>query len=184
MKKTMVVVVLALAVLAGTAQAGTKEFFKDGLYVTPQFGVNSWGGSIPFGVNVEYGVTPNIGVGGSVMLNFWSDEDWSSTLISFNADVAYHFTKLNAEKFDLYAGGGLGYSVYSWKWKDGGSGDGGTGASGIYLPIFVGARYFFNPKTAVSVRLVGSLTGHWSGFGGVLGVTFNLGKKSAGKFRG
>jgi hypothetical protein len=29
---------------------------------------------------------------------------------------------------------------------------------------------------AVSLRLVGSLTGHWSGFGGVLGVTFVLGK--------
>ena len=177
MKRKIMVTVLALAVLAGTAAAGTKEFWKGGIYVTPQIGVNSWGGSIPFGVNAEYGLTENIGIGGSVMLNMWSEEYWSSTLINFNADVAYHFTKLNAEKFDLYAGGGLGYSAYSWKWKDSsGGGIGGTGSSGIYIPIFVGGRYYFNPKMAVSLRLVGSLTGHWYGFGGVLGVTFVLGK--------
>jgi len=177
MKRTFLVVLLALAVLAGTAAAGTREFWKGGIYVTPQIGVNSWGGSIPFGVNAEYGLTENIGIGGSVMLNMWSEFDWSSTLINFNADVAYHFTKLDMDKFDLYAGGGLGYSVYSWKWKDSGDGDiGGSGGSGIYIPIFVGGRYFFNPKIAVSLRLVGSLTGHWSGFGGVLGVTFVLGK--------
>ena len=117
MKRKIMVTVLALAVLAGTAAAGTKEFWKGGIYVTPQIVVNSWGGSIPFGVNAEYGLTENIGIGGSVMLNMWSEEYWSSTLIN-QADVAYHFTKLNAEKFDLYAGGGLGYSAYSWKWKD------------------------------------------------------------------
>ena len=48
MKKTLLVVVLALAVFAGTATAGTKEFWKGGIYITPQFGINSWGGSIPF----------------------------------------------------------------------------------------------------------------------------------------
>lgn len=184
MKKTLMVVLLVGAVLAGTAQAGTKEFFKNGLYVTPQIGLNSWGGGIPFGANVEYAVTENIGVGGSVMLNFWSEDYWSSTLINFNADVAYHFTKLNAEKFDLYAGGGLGYSVYSYKYKSGYEDWGGVGTSGLYIPIFVGGRYYFNPKTAVSLRLVGSLTGHWSGFGGILGVTFNLGKKTGKPFRG
>jgi hypothetical protein len=176
MKKTMLVAVLALAVIAGTAQAGTREFYKGGIWVTPQIGLNSWGGGLPFGAGVEYGITENIGIGGSVMLNMWNEDYWSSTLINFNADVAYHFTKVNAAKFDLYAGGGLGYSVYSYKYKSGYEDWGGTAGSGIYIPIFVGARYYFNPKMAVSLRLVGSLTGHWSGFGGVLGVTFALGK--------
>lgn len=176
MKKTLLVVVLALAVFAATATAGTKEFWKGGIYITPQFGINSWGGSIPFGVNGEFALTENIGLGGSVMLNLWSETYWTSTLINFNADVAYHFTKVNAEKFDLYAGGGLGYSVYSYKYKSGFEDYGGVGSSSIYIPIFVGARYYFNPKMAVSLRLVGSLTGSWSGFGGVLGVTFVLGK--------
>jgi hypothetical protein len=176
MKKTLAVVVLALVVLAGTAAAGTQEFYKGGKWITPQIGINSWGGSIPFGVAGEFGVTENIGVGASIMANFWSESYWSSTLISFNADVAYHFTKVQAEKFDLYAGGGLGYSVYSYKYKSGYEDFGGVGSSSIYIPIFVGARYYFNPKMAISLRLVGSLTGSWSGFGGVLGVTFALGK--------
>jgi len=176
MKRRLLVTVLALAVLAGTAAAGTKEFWKGGIYVTPQIGLNSWGGGLPFGAAVEYAITENIGVGGSVMLNMWNEEYWSSTLINFNADVAYHFTNINAEKFDLYAGGGLGYSVYSYKYKSGYEDWEGVGSSGIYIPVFVGARYYFNPKMAVSLRLVGSLTGHWSGFGGLLGVTFVLGK--------
>lgn len=176
MKKTLLVAVLALAVFAGTATAGPKEFWKGGIFVTPQFGFNSWGGSIPFGVNGEYALTENIGIGGSVMLNFWNETYWSSTLINFNADVAYHFTQVNAAKFDLYAGGGLGYSVYSYKYNSGYEDYGGVGASSIYIPLFVGARYFFNPKIAVNLRLVGSLTGSWSGIGGVIGVTFVLGK--------
>jgi len=176
MKKTFLVVVLALAVFAGTAMAGPKEFWKGGIFVTPQFGFNSWGGSIPFGVNVEYGLTENIGIGGSVMLNFWNEVWAKETLINFNADVAYHFTKLNAQKIDVYAGGGLGYSVYSYTYNTGYSSESGVGSSSIYIPIFVGARYFFNPKIAVNLRLVGSLTGSWSGIGGVVGVTFILGK--------
>lgn len=176
MKKTLAVVVLTLVAFAGTALAGTQEFYKGGKWITPQIGINSWGGSIPFGVAGELGITENIGVGASVMMNLWSDTYWSNTLINFNADVAYHFTKVQAAKFDLYAGGGLGYSVYSYKYKMGYEDFGGVGASGIYIPIFVGARYYFNPKMAVSLRLVGSLTGHWSGFGGVLGLTFALGK--------
>jgi len=176
MKRKVLVTVLALAVLAGTAAAGTKEFWKGGIYVTPQIGLNSWGGGLPFGVNAEYGLTENIGLAGTVMFNMWSGTYWSETLINLAAEANYHFTKINADKFDLYAGGGLGYSIYSWKYKEGGSGYSDTGGSGIYIQTVLGGRYYFNPKMAVSLRLVGSLVGHWAGFGATLGVTFVLGK--------
>ncbi|MBN1939548.1 MAG: outer membrane beta-barrel protein [Candidatus Aminicenantes bacterium] len=178
MKKTTLVVVSVLVLLAGAATAGTKEFWKGGIYVTPQFGINSWGGSIPFGVNVEYGLTENIGIGGSAMFNFWSDEWWSETLINLAAEAAYHFTKIPTDKLDLYAGAGLGYSIYSWKYKSGYSGwdDSGSGSSGLYLQLIAGVRYFVSPKIAVSLRAIGSLIGHWAGVGGALGATFILGK--------
>jgi hypothetical protein len=176
MKKTLLVAVLALAVFAGMAQAGSREFYKGGIYVTPQIGLNSWGGGMPFGAAVEYGLTENIGIGGSVMLDMWNQTYWSSTLVNFNADVAYHFTKIEAAKFDIYAGAGLGYSAYSFKYNTGYENYSGVGSSAIYIPIFAGARYYFSPKMAVSLRLVGSLTGNWSGFSGLLGVTFALGK--------
>jgi hypothetical protein len=177
MKKTLLVVLSALVLLAGMATAGTKEFWKGGIYVTPQVGINSWGGSIPFGLNVEYGLTENIGIGGSAMFNFWSDEWWSETLINLAAEAAYHFTKIPTDKLDLYAGAGLGYSIYSWKEKAGVYGiEGSTGSSGLYLQLIAGVRYYVTEKIAVSLRAIGSLVGNWAGFGGALGATFALGK--------
>jgi len=165
---------LLLAFVVVAASAGTEEFVKGAFYLTPQIGLYSWGGSIPFGAAGEFALTPNIGVGGAVMVHFWSEEFWNQSLISFSAEVLYHFTNIKAEKFDIFAGGGLGYSVYSWTWKSGFDDffSGSSGASGLYLNPIVGARYWFSPKLAVSLRLISSLLGSWTGFGGQVGVTF------------
>jgi hypothetical protein len=175
MRKSIVAVIL-VAAFSVAAMAGPNEFTKGAFYLTPQIGLYSWGGSIPFGAAGEFALTPNIGVGGSVMVHFWSEEFFSESLISFSAEVLYHFTKIKAQKFDLFAGGGLGYSVFSWKWKSGYDNffEGSSGSSGLYLDPILGARYWFSPKLAVSVRLIGSLIGNWTGFGGQLGLTFRL----------
>ncbi len=178
MKKFAVVaaaVLLLVSISSAAVKIPASELFKkDKLFVTPQIGLYSWGGSIPFGVAVEYGLTPNIGIGGSAMAMFWSAAEWTSSLISISAEVAYHFTGLKADNFDIFAGGGLGYSIYSYSWKSGFEGlTGGSGSSGIYIETLLGARYFLSAKTALSLRLVGSLTG-FSGFGAQLGFAFNL----------
>ena len=177
MKKSLVLLA-AILLIASVSSAAVKippsQLFQKGkMWITPQIGLYSWGGSIPFGASFETAITPNIGVGGTAMAMFWSESEWSSSLIMLSADVAYHFTQLKVDNLDLYAGGGLGYSIYSYSWKSGFSGDyGGTG-SGVYIATLLGARYYFTPKIAASLRLVGSLTG-WSGFGTQLGVTFLL----------
>jgi len=173
MKRKIFVAFLALAVCAGAALAGPKEYVKGKFYLTPQVGFSSWGGSVPFGVNGEYAMTENIGIGGTVMAQFWSEASWKTSLISLAAEANYHFTKLNAEKFDLYAGAGLGYSIVSVSYNVGyltGSG----AASGLNLYPILGARYWFSPKIAGSVRLSGSLLGSFTGFGAAVGVTFIL----------
>ena len=157
--------------------SGTKEFQKGNFFLTPQVGINTY--AIPIGLNGEYAVTDNIGVGGTGMLWFWSSNFWSNTVIAISADAAYHFTGLKAKKFDVYAGGGLGINIYSWKWK-GGFGNmarGGTGSTGIYIQPFVGGRYFITPKLAINLRVNIAFLGDWTGFGGVLGVTIPLGSK-------
>jgi hypothetical protein len=176
MIKKFAVLGLMLALATAGASAGTKEFVKSAFYLTPQIGLYSWGGSIPFGAAGEFALTPNIGVGGSVMLHFWNEEFWKESIISFAAEVLYHFTGLKAEKFDVFAGGGLGYSVFSWSWKSGyADGFGGaSGSSGLYLNPIVGGRYWFSPKLAASLRLIGSLIGNWTGFGGQIGLTLRL----------
>jgi hypothetical protein len=142
----------------------TLSFEKGDLFVTPQIGINSY--AIPFGANFEYAMTENIGVGGTVMIWLWSDGGYKSSIILPSVDAAYHFTMLELDKIDLFAGVGLGFSIYS--------SDFGTGSSGIYISPFVAGRYWFSEKIGVSLRLNIGLIGDWSGVGGLFGVVFKL----------
>ena len=172
MKKCLIfaaAILLVVSVSSAAVKIPPSQLFQKGkMWITPQIGLYSWGGSIPFGASFETAITPNIGVGGTGMAMFWSDVGYSLSLIMLSAEVAYHFTQLKVDNLDLYAGGGLGYSIYSF-----GSGYMGSGASGIYIETLLGARYYFTPKLAASLRLVGSLTG-FSGFGAQVGIAFNL----------
>lgn len=175
MKKNLVIVMmLSLAVSVAAAQP---YFAKGTQIVTPQVGLNEY--AIPFGASFEFGVTENIGVSANLMVQMWGD-DWvfgsySSTLITPSIEGAYHFTSLDVDKLDLYAGLGLGYSVYSWKWKDNDLGDiDGLGGSGFFLSPFAAVRYYFGEKTAAMLKVYFSAVGDWGGVGAVVGVSFKL----------
>lgn len=165
---------LLLLGLASSALAGTKEFGKGSFFLTPQIGLNTY--AVPLGLSIEYGITPNIGVGGTAMFWLWNDEFWTNSLIALSADAAYHFTRIDVEKLDLFAGASLGFTIYSWSWKSGYDDwlEGATGSSGLYLTPFLAARYFFSSKIAVCLKAHFSVLGSWSGVGGVLGVTIKL----------
>ena len=171
--KSLVIGVLALAVLSSPILASQKEFKLRDKFITPQLGLNDW--TIPFGVNFEYAYTKNIGLGGTGMVWMWSNEYLKESIIWLSADVAYHFTKVKAEKLDLYGGGYLGFAIYSFSWKDEElEDDDDVGSSNLTLGPFIGARYYFNPKMAVNVRIDGSLIGHWASLGATVGLTFKL----------
>ena len=174
--KRFAVILAALLVLglASSASASSEEFAKGSLFLTPQVGITTY--AIPFGISAEFGLTPNIGIGATAMFQLWSDEWWSQTLINLSADAAYHFTQLDVEKLDLFAGASLGFSIYSWNWKSGYEDwfEGSTGSSGLYISPFLGARYFFSPKFAASLKTYFSIIGSYAGVGGVLGVTIRL----------
>jgi len=163
---------LAVLLVSSFSLAQTTSLFKKGgLYITPQIGLNSL--SIPIGVSVEYGLTENIGVGGTATYWGWSYDYGKASVIVVSAEALYHFTKINVPKLDVYGGAGLGYGIYSFSWGSGfGEGYASTGTSGLDLGIILGARYYFQPKIAVSLRIMNSLIGSWSTFGAALGVTF------------
>lgn len=163
---------LAVLLVASFSLAQTGPLFKkSGLYITPQIGLNSL--SIPLGVSVEYGLTENIGIGGTATYWGWNYDYGKATVIVVSAEALYHLTKINVPKLDVYGGAGLGYGIYSFSWNSGyGTGFAETGSSGLDLGIIVGARYYFSPKMAVSLRIMNSLIGSWSTFGAALGVTF------------
>jgi len=173
MIKKISVLLVAVLFASVLASAGPAEFNKGKFYLTPQIGLSSWGGSIPFGANGEYAISENIGVGGTVMAQFWSEPYWKESLISIAAEAYYHFLKLNVAKLDLFVGAGLGYSVVSVTY-DTGFTTGSDASSGLNIWPLVGARYYFSPKMAFSLRLIGSLLGNFTGFGAQAGVTFVL----------
>jgi len=172
--KRFIILFFILVVGLSPLYSGTKEFQKGNFFLTPQLGINTY--AIPLGLNAEYAITENIGVGGTGMLWFWSSDFWSNTVIAISADAAYHFTGLKVEKLDVYAGGGLGINLYSWKWKNEFSNmaAGGVGSTGVFLQPFVGARYYITPKLAINLRVNVAFLGNWTGVGGVLGVSIPL----------
>ena len=173
MKRLFMIAALVLALGAGLAVAGPAEFSKGNFFLTPQVGFASWGGGVfPFGVNAEYAVSENVGLGGSVMYQGWTEELGSVSLISFAFQANYHFIKLDASKFDLYAGAELGYGLYNITY-DSGFSSGISGSSGFILAPVVGGRYFLSPTIALSLRLTGSLVLR-PGFGATVGVSFKL----------
>ncbi len=168
--KKFLTLLLAVIFVGGFLFSGTKEFSKGDKFVTAQVGLNSY--AVPFGVSYGMAMTENVEVGGTVMFLFWSDPGYSYKVISPSLDVMYHFTKLEAEKIDAFAGASLGYSIFSYS-SDYGYYSG-TFSSSLYLSPFLGGKYYFNEKTAVSLRLYFSVVGTVTGVGGVLGVSFKM----------
>ncbi len=165
MKKFLVILISVLFLLTLSVSAET-YFHKGGKYLTPQLGLNSY--AVPFGVSYGMGITDNIEVGGTVMAYFWSDVGYSYSVITPALDVLYHFTTLNLESFDLFAGLNVGYAIVSWNSDFSSSGSYG---SGLFLSPNIGVRYYFNKKFAVSFRAYFSAVGDLSGGGGLLGLT-------------
>ena len=168
--KNFLLTFFLILLVSSLSFAGPQEFNKNIFYITPQLGINTF--TIPFGANVEYGITPNIGIGGTTMIWLWSNKYASETVIAISAEGAYHFTQLDLDKFDLFAGAGVGIAIYSYNQKSGFDwGD--AGASGIFIAPFVGGRYFFNPKIAVCLKIYGYIVSFGT-FGATVGVTFGL----------
>ncbi len=161
----LLVLVLCMSLALAAAPKGKKydqlQFHKGDKFLTPQIGLNSY--AVPFGANFEVAITENIGVGGTVMMWIWSH----GTIIMPSVDGAYHFTRLDVDKLDLFAGASLGFAIFSAK-------EGYGGSSGLYLSPFVAGRYWFSEKMAVSLRLNFSVLGDWTGVGGLLGLTFPI----------
>jgi hypothetical protein len=138
----------------------TQTFSKGDMFLTPQIGLYS--GAVPFGANIELAITENIGVGATLMM--WFGSGFSVFIPS--VDAAYHFTMLEVDKLDLFAGAGVGFAIV------GGSGT--TGASGISISPFIAARYWFSEKMGVSLRTNIGIIGDWTGVSSMLGVVFKI----------
>jgi len=161
----LLAVVLCMSLALSAAPKGKKkyaqlEFNKGEKYLTPQIGLYS--GEIPFGAAFEYAMTENIGVGATVMVWFGS----GFHVIMPSVEAGYHFTMLDVEKLDLFAGVGLGYAIVG--------GNGFHGSSDLSINPFIAGRYWFSEKLGVSLKINIGLIGDWTGVGTMLGVVFRI----------
>lgn len=173
---------LVIGLLIGTqsfaqfsVDKGTK-LLNAGIGVGGGYGYGGLGGfggynrGILLGASFEVGILKNISVGGFADYRRLSFNgigvDYGVNYIYFGARGSYHFNELLSipEKFDVYAGLGLGY--LSANYND--AYFGGYNAGGVFLPIHIGGRYFFTDKVGGFAEL-GSSSAPLK-----LGVTFNL----------
>lgn len=105
-------------------------------------GVISLGGYLGF-KSFKYGYVDNSG--------FAFSDKWSYTI--FGVRGAYHFTGINVDNLDLYAGVMIAYDNLNFTYSDNAgtsySANAGSYNSGLGVSIFGGARYYFAGNLAV-----------------------------------
>ncbi len=113
------------------------------------YGLSGTGG-LPITASFEHGFTKNISAGvgiGYVQKKYASS--WKYTYFLFGARGSYHLNetlKLANDKLDVYAGLGLLYRNYSFKYLEDNHEDLSSSGGDVDIEIHAGARYFFNEK--------------------------------------
>ena len=138
------------------------QFFPEKPMLNAGVGFSGYG--IPIYASIDFPVSDNITVGGSVSFqtnteNFgFNDTRWKHTIFGIGARGDYHFNELLdvPDEWDLYAGVSLEY--YSWETKLKGGGEAiyrGSGSGGLGFSGRVGCRYFFNEKLGANLEFGG-----------------------------
>ncbi|MFC3417547.1 hypothetical protein [Algoriphagus hitonicola] len=165
---TLTFLICISTILTGNAQNfdQSTKVFSAGIGIGSSLGGFDYSSQIPaISLMYEQGVAEAgevgiISIGGYVGYKSFSYETnsgtiqskskWNYTIIGVRG--ALHFTQIQNEKLDLYAGLMASYNLLNYSYEDNSGFD--TGNSGNFgntagLTIFGGARYYFNPNLAV-----------------------------------
>ncbi|PVX52286.1 outer membrane protein with beta-barrel domain [Balneicella halophila] len=167
-KLTVIVAMLSLATLSFGQRLMPGE-----TQLNAGFGFNSGDWEIPIYVGVDYGVHPDVTVGGilsysSADIKYHGDKD-DGTWLSIGARGDYHFNTILEipNNWDVYAGLTLAYNNFSYDhdW-DGYDYD----DSGIGLAAQIGGRYYFQDNFAINLEFGGGNIAS----GGKIGITYKF----------
>ena len=114
---------------------------------------NYYSNRMPVGLSYEYGFTDDISAGAQFDY-MGGGTTYYYTVTYLGARGSYHFNRLlnlNEEKFDLYAGVGLGYQ--SWRPTSDFYRSYYTYNSGLFFNYFAGGKYYFTKKVGAFVEL-------------------------------
>jgi len=171
-----------------------KKFAKGSKYVTGQIGTNSYVATdepfnampFPLGVSYEFALTDNIGIGGTLMFDKWSDYlgmfggKWTFRVFKPSFDITYHLNVKKMKGLDLFAGASLGYSLLSVSNELGSDYTGELKSEphfapflGLHLYFWENLPGFFNNLLFTS-KVYWSVTGDFSGVSGAIGITYKI----------
>jgi hypothetical protein len=200
MKKTILVSVsfFVLALNPVWASNGTRPFSKGSLFLTGQIGLNTMVRTadrfaepfdtlpFPIGAGFEFMMMDNIGFGGTVMYDQWSDYlgmfggKWTFRLFKPSFDFAYHFRLEKIRGLDIIAGANLGYSFVSVSNELENSYDGNLKSephlapfAGINIHLWQNSLAFLE-RLSLTFKAAWSVTGRFSDVYGVAGLTYRL----------
>lgn len=132
-------------------------------------GLSSWG--VPVYLGLDYGVHPDITVGGELSFRSYRDKyanvNYDHSIIGISGNGNYHFNRVLEipKKWDFYAGLNLGFYIWSSP-----NDYQGSHSSGLGLGAQVGGRYFLSDKVGLNLEFGGG-----NAFsGGKFGLTFKL----------
>ena len=151
MRKLLILASLILAI--GSASAQQASLDRGGVQLNGGFGFTGWG--IPFYLGLDFGVAPQVTVGGELF--YRTDKIGGVRYNNFGvlANGNYHFDKLFRlpSQVDVYAGVSLGF--YSWSNDYNGRVYGWDSHydSGLGLRVQTGGRYFFTDNFGVNAEL-------------------------------
>jgi hypothetical protein len=165
-----------LAVAPKAAEAQWVGYFSNGAFcLGPEIALplGFAGGGVLIGANGEVAVTRGGTLGSGRLaiafgLDYWgaSSGGVNVAIIPIHGLVNYHFAIADTKEWDPYVGIGLGYAIVSVS----GTAGNGTAASGVFVDIDAGARYWFSPTVAARAQFsLGYLAEYLA-----LGVDFEL----------
>ncbi len=201
MKRIPILSVIHLLLFIPFCSAQGSDVFDQGsVFVTGQIGLTSMVKSVDFGSDpfnenpfplgggIEVMLTDRIGAGGSVIYDRWNDlfgvwgGIWSVTLVKPSFDFTCHIRTDRIEEVDFLTGAQIGYSFVDIINKSIPSAQYfGNLGNEIHFAPFVGInlhfpnapRNFFE-RLSLTVKVVWSVTGDYSGVYGIIGPTFQI----------
>jgi hypothetical protein len=166
MKKQILIIVLLVTTSVIYAQG---PISKGQSQINVGVGLSSWG--VPVYLGFDYGVHPDITLGGELSFRSyndkWRDYKYHHSIIGILGNANYHFnTVLNIPSpWDFYAGLNLGF--YNWNSPNDYEG---SHTSGVGLGAQIGGRYYFSNKVGINLEFGG---GNAFG-GGKFGLTIKI----------
>lgn len=146
-KLTILAAILALSTLSfgQRLMIGEKQ-------VNAGFGLNSNNWGIPIYVGIDYGIYPDITVGGIFSYAKSDNDHGNASWFSLGGRGDYHFNTLLEipDEWDVYGGASLVYNSFSYD-KNYNKKE----SSGIGIGLQIGARYYFQDNLAVNLEFGG-----------------------------